>query len=77
VAPREVKSADIYWGALPFVGLQLLLVALVIAFPKQVTMFLDAPASADPAKMRIEIPPEESPLPADSDEELRKLLEKK
>src|SRR6185369_3550842 len=45
VAPKEVKSSDIYWGALPWVGLQLILVALVIAFPKQVTMFRDAPVN--------------------------------
>ena len=41
VAPKEVKSSDIYWGAIPWVVLQLIMVALVIAFPKQVTMFLD------------------------------------
>jgi hypothetical protein len=40
VAPKEVKSSDIYWGAIPWVILQLILVALVVAFPKQVTMFL-------------------------------------
>ncbi|WP_423198218.1 MULTISPECIES: TRAP transporter large permease [unclassified Cupriavidus] len=33
VAPREVKTTDIYWGAVPFVGLQLVMVALIIAFP--------------------------------------------
>ncbi|MDQ3027733.1 MAG: TRAP transporter large permease subunit, partial [Pseudomonadota bacterium] len=55
VAPKEVKSSDIYWGALPFVGLQLILVALVIAFPKQVTMFLDKPLDVDLDKVRIEL----------------------
>jgi TRAP-type mannitol/chloroaromatic compound transport system permease large subunit len=78
VAPKEVKSADIYWGALPWVGLQLVLVALVIAFPKQVTMFLDQPGSIDLDKVRIEIPAEaerrESPA---ADEELQRLLERK
>ncbi len=77
VAPKEVKSSDIYWGALPFVALQLLLVALVIAFPKQVTMFLDTPGAVDMDKVKIEIPAEESPRQGDTDEELRKLLEKK
>ena len=76
VAPKEVRSADIYWGALPFVGLQLVLVALVIAFPKQVTYFLDDARKADPDKVRIEIPAEE-PRPANPDEELQKLLERK
>ena len=55
VAPKEVKSSDIYWGALPFVGLQLILVALVIAFPKQVTMFLDKPLDVDLDKVKIEL----------------------
>jgi len=73
VAPKEVKSADIYWGALPWVGLQLVLVALVIAFPKQVTMFLDQPASIDLDKVRIEIPAEAERRPSGAaDEELQR-----
>ena len=48
VAPKEVKSSDIYWGAIPCVFLQLILVALVVAFPKQVTMFLDKPIDVRP-----------------------------
>ena len=30
IAPKEVKSSDIYWGAIPWVVLQLILVAIVI-----------------------------------------------
>ena len=45
VAPKEVKSSDIYWGALPWVGLQLVMVVLVMAFPALVTTFLDKPAA--------------------------------
>ncbi|MNL09048.1 DctM-like transporter [compost metagenome] len=33
VAPREVKTTDIYWGAVPFVVIQLVMVALIIVFP--------------------------------------------
>jgi TRAP-type mannitol/chloroaromatic compound transport system permease large subunit len=55
VAPKEVKSSDIYWGAIPFVFLQLILVALVVAFPKQVTMFLDKPLDVDLDKVKIEL----------------------
>jgi len=55
VAPKEVKSSDIYWGAIPFVVIQLVLVALVVAFPKQVTMFLDAPLDVDLDKVKIEL----------------------
>src|SRR5690606_14595541 len=29
IAPKEVKTTDIYWGALPWVGLQLILVAIL------------------------------------------------
>jgi tripartite ATP-independent transporter DctM subunit len=61
VAPKEVKSSDIYWGALPFVGLQLILVALVIAFPRQVTMFLDKPLNVDLDKVQIELQSDKDP----------------
>ena len=71
VAPKEVKSSDIYWGAIPWVFLQLILVALVVAFPKQVTMFLDKPLAYDLENMEIEVPaigsenaPRRSPCPA-------------
>ncbi|MFJ4289088.1 TRAP transporter large permease subunit [Cupriavidus sp. NPDC089707] len=33
VAPRDVKTSDIYWGAVPFVVIQLVMVALIIVFP--------------------------------------------
>ena len=45
VAPKEVKSSDIYWGALPWVALQLVMVVLVMALPAMVTTFLDKPAA--------------------------------
>jgi len=45
VAPKEVKSSDIYWGALPWVGLQLVMVVLVMTFPALVTTLLDKPAA--------------------------------
>jgi tripartite ATP-independent transporter DctM subunit len=36
VAPREVKTSDIYWGAVPFVLIQIVMVVLVLAFPQLV-----------------------------------------
>jgi len=33
VAPRSVRTSDIYWGAIPFVLIQLIMVALVLGFP--------------------------------------------
>jgi len=45
--PRKVKSDDIYLGALPWVLIQLLLVAIVIFCPVTVTVFLDKPQVVD------------------------------
>jgi len=33
VAPRSVSTSDIYWGAVPFLLIQLLMVAMVLTFP--------------------------------------------
>lgn len=33
VAPKAVRTADIYWGAIPFVVVQIVMVAMVLAFP--------------------------------------------
>jgi tripartite ATP-independent transporter DctM subunit len=33
VAPPAVKTTDIYWGAIPFVAIQLVMVGMVVAFP--------------------------------------------
>ena len=38
VAPKEVKTSDIYWGAVPFVGIQVVMVALIILFPAMVSI---------------------------------------
>jgi len=38
VAPKEVKTSDIYWGAIPFVVIQVLMVALIILFPRIVSV---------------------------------------
>jgi TRAP-type mannitol/chloroaromatic compound transport system permease large subunit len=36
VAPKAVKTTEIYWGAVPFVVIQMIMVGLVIAFPNMV-----------------------------------------
>jgi tripartite ATP-independent transporter DctM subunit len=33
VAPSSVKTTDIYWGAIPFVCIQIIMVALIVIFP--------------------------------------------
>jgi tripartite ATP-independent transporter DctM subunit len=63
VAPKKVKSSDIYWGAMPWVGLQMIMVFLVIAFPITVTALLDKPKNVDLNKINIEIPQiDQSPI---------------
>jgi TRAP-type mannitol/chloroaromatic compound transport system permease large subunit len=61
VAPKEVKSSDIYWGAMPWIGLQLIMVMLVIIFPVTVTGLLDKPLNVDLDKVKIEVPQIELP----------------
>jgi tripartite ATP-independent transporter DctM subunit len=39
--PKRVESSDIYMGAIPWVAMQLILVAVVIFVPETVTAFLD------------------------------------
>ncbi|MFT3955133.1 MAG: TRAP transporter large permease subunit [Piscinibacter sp.] len=56
--PRKVESSDIYLGSIPWVILQLLLVAVVIAFPQTVTAFLDEEVKVDLDKVKIEAPTE-------------------
>jgi tripartite ATP-independent transporter DctM subunit len=45
--PRKVESRDIYLGSIPWVFMQLILVAIVIFFPQTVTAFLDKEKAVD------------------------------
>ena len=58
IAP--VTTGQIYWGAVPFVGIQIVMIALVIAFPGMVTMTLDNQGPVDLDKVKIELPASES-----------------
>ena len=40
IAPPEVKSRDIYWGSIPWICLQLLLVAVLVIWPESVTYWI-------------------------------------
>jgi len=55
IAPKEVKSKDIYLGAIPWVILQLMLVAILIFWPGMVTYWLDAKPALDTDKVKIEL----------------------
>jgi tripartite ATP-independent transporter DctM subunit len=56
IAPPAVKSSDIYWGAIPWVVLQLIMVAIVIVWPGLVTSFIDIGPAQDATKIQIEVP---------------------
>lgn len=56
VAPASVKTSDIYWGAIPFVVIQLIMVSLLIALPQLVTFGLDKPSTIDVNAVEIVLP---------------------
>jgi len=74
VAPREtfidritgkrtdgVTTGQIYWGAVPFVAIQALMVLLVILFPAMVMHYKGLASKIDPSKVKIEVPQIELP----------------
>ncbi|MGL4766854.1 MAG: TRAP transporter large permease [Formosimonas sp.] len=76
VAPKEIKTSDIYIGAIPFVLIQILMVALIIAFPSLVTtdkaknsaptssspsLSLDVGAVQKPATLQLDATPASKP----------------
>ncbi|HEU0199032.1 MAG TPA: TRAP transporter large permease subunit, partial [Burkholderiaceae bacterium] len=55
----KVTTEQIYWGAVPFVVIQVIMVCLVIAFPGLVTGALEKAEKFDLDKIQIELPPGE------------------
>jgi hypothetical protein len=60
-----VTTGQIYWGAVPFVLIQCIGVALVIAFPSMVMHYKSTGPVMDPSKVRIEIEVPDLPPPLD------------
>jgi len=56
--PR-VTTGQIYWGAVPFVLIQIVMIALVIAFPQMVMVYKAKESTVDPTKIQIQLPPME------------------
>lgn len=54
IAP--VTTGQIYWGAVPFVGIQILMVALTILFPQMVMHYKGSGPVVDPNTIKIEVP---------------------
>jgi len=51
-----VTTGQIYWGAVPFVIIQLIAVGLVIAFPQMVTHYQRSGAAMAPGEIQFQIP---------------------
>jgi TRAP-type mannitol/chloroaromatic compound transport system permease large subunit len=58
-----VTTGQIYWGVIPFVLIQLVMVGLVIAFPSLVLAGLDSGPKMDPSKIQIDIPQGDGDIP--------------
>jgi TRAP-type mannitol/chloroaromatic compound transport system permease large subunit len=56
-----VTTAQIYWGAIPFVIIQLIGVALVILFPQLVMHYKGTATTVDPSKIELQMAPPETP----------------
>lgn len=56
IAPRSIKTSDIYWGAIPWIVTMVILVGILIAWPQSVTYWIDRSTKVDPSKVKIEIP---------------------
>ena len=54
IAP--VTTGQIYWGAIPFVVIQCVMVGLLIAYPQMTLVYRAKEKVFDPAKVKIEIP---------------------
>jgi len=57
----KVKTSDIYWGAVPFVLIQIVMVALIIAFPhlvrvQQSNAVADTPLNLEVPEQHYEAP---------------------
>ena len=61
VAPKQIRTSDIYWGAVPFVAIQLVMVALVAGFPQMVLHYKSEDAAPHGAPLESQIPAPEAP----------------
>ncbi len=60
-----VTTAQIYWGAIPFVVIQVIMVGILIAFPQMSLVYKSGAPEVDVNKVKIEIPEEPSEKPDD------------
>jgi tripartite ATP-independent transporter DctM subunit len=65
IAPKSIKTSDIYWGAIPWIGTMVVLVAIVIFWPASVTYWIDSGIDVDASKTKFELPMPDAPPPLD------------
>ena len=65
IAPKSVKTTDIYLGAIPWLFLQVILVIILIFWPRSVTYWIDRGTGVDPSTIKFEIPLPDTPPPVD------------
>src|SRR5690606_36261076 len=51
----KVRTIDIYWGSVPFICIQLIMVIIVLAFPGLVTHYKSGASDVDPSTVEINI----------------------
>jgi hypothetical protein len=57
---KRVTTGQIYWGAVPFVLIQIVMIALVISFPQMVMVYKAKERTFDINKIQIIVPADES-----------------
>jgi tripartite ATP-independent transporter DctM subunit len=62
IAPRTVKTSDIYMGAIPWIFTMVILVAIVIFWPGSVTYWIETSTSNEPVKLDLPMPDIPPPL---------------
>jgi hypothetical protein len=67
-----VTTGQIYWGAVPFVVIQAMMVGLIIAFPAMVMHYKAATPAALPGQIEIQVPAINLPVPFNPEIELPK-----
>ena len=70
---QGVTTGQIYWGAIPFVIIQLIMVGLLIAFPQMSLVYKSGLPEIDINKVKIEIPESSPTEPSPSDDILKEL----
>ena len=58
-----ITTGQIYWGAVPYVVIQCIMVGLVIIFPQMVLVYKDDAPKVDPTNIEITIPTEDTGAP--------------